>query len=67
MPRKSRPKILLYFNCKKCVDELPIGETPESFGRLTVGWTKKGLQVFCVRHRLNVITLDFKGQKVDIE
>jgi len=43
-----------YFHCKKCM-----------IGRLAVGWTKKGLQVWCENCNLNVLNLDFKGQKVD--
>ncbi len=31
---------------------------------LDVGWTPKGLQVWCTRHDRNVVNLDFLGQKV---
>jgi len=52
MAEKSR--IQLYFHCATC-----------SSGQLAVGWTKEGIQAFCERCDLNVIDLDFKGQKVE--
>ncbi len=42
-----------FFHCKKCLS-----------GNLAVGWTKEGLQVFCEDCNLNVIDIDFQGQKV---
>lgn len=59
------PEIEAFFHCSKCITELPSNVSPRDFSRLEVGWTKKGLQVFCVRHNMNVYNFDFKGQKVD--
>ncbi len=61
---KKEPEIGAYLHCAKCLEELPETESPASFARLSVGWTRLGLQVWCSRHDLNVINLDFKGQKV---
>ena len=57
-------RIVRFFHCHKCIDELPNGLTPRAWARLEVGWTKEGLQVWCVRHEMNVTDLDFMGQKV---
>lgn len=61
---KATNDIELFFHCKKCIDELPDGLAPRDFVRIEAGWTKKGLQVWCVRHEENVISLDFMGQRV---
>ena len=45
--------IIAYFHCKTCLA-----------GRLAVGWTKLGLQVWCENCNKNMINLDFHGQKL---
>lgn len=55
--------IKMFFHCKKCLHELPGGESPESWARLSVGFTIAGLQVWCVRHDCNVCHIDFQGFK----
>lgn len=52
-------------HCKKCLDEKPEDISPADWGKIGVGWTIKGLQVWCERHNINILNLDFKGQKVD--
>lgn len=47
-------KIELNLNCKFCIQELPAGESAQSYARLDVGLTADGLQVWCVRHNLSV-------------
>jgi len=68
--------ILQYFTCKNCgdvseeegkkVDVLAkVIETSNSgLSGFSIGWTEKGLQVWCETCDSNVINLDFKGQKV---
>ena len=60
--------IQAYFHCAKCLEEWKTekGEnvTPQQYSRVQAGWTPKGLQVWCFRHNLNIINIDFKGQKV---
>jgi hypothetical protein len=51
-------------HCTQCIEELPAGESPEGYARLSVGFTARGLQVVCSRHGLNVLHLDFCGNKV---
>lgn len=60
----SRNEIHSFFNCKECLDELPDGESPESYARLSCGWTPRGMQLWCVRHNRNVVHINFLGQKV---
>jgi hypothetical protein len=43
---------------------MPDATAPKDWARLSVGWTKKGLQVWCARHEINVVHLDFMGQKM---
>lgn len=56
--------IKMYFHCAKCLEELPEDQSPMDYQRIQAGWTKQGVQVWCVRHNLNVIHIDFMGQKV---
>lgn len=54
-----------YFHCKKCLDEKPPEKSAAEWARLNVGFTAKGLEVWCQRHNISVVNLDFKGNKVD--
>lgn len=58
-------EISLYLHCGLCVQEWKDGkapgESPESYSRLSVGWTAPGLQVWCNRHDCNVVHIDFEG------
>jgi hypothetical protein len=60
-------EIQAYLHCKLCVDEqrspLGRGTSPSTYSRLAVGWTKRGLQVWCERHEVNVLHVDFEGHK----
>lgn len=58
-------EIFSYMHCAECLKEKPPTEAPRTWARLEVGWTPKGLQVWCVRHNLNVVAIDLLGQKVD--
>ena len=78
MPKSNDPpedelsnemSIAMFLNCGLCVEEFKaripatVDESPATYARLNVGWTKEGLQVWCVRHNCNVMHLDFEGQK----
>jgi hypothetical protein len=54
----------MYMHCPRCLDERPDDVTPRDWARLNVGMTKEGMQVWCVRHDMNVMAFDFLGQKV---
>lgn len=55
--------IKLYFHCSKCLEELPPNVTPRDWGQLEIGYTPLGIQVWCKRHDLNVVHVDFQGAK----
>lgn len=59
-------EISMFFHCKECLKELPKGESPKTYQKIQVGWTQRGLQVWCTRHNMNICHLDFLGQKVAI-
>ena len=39
------------------------GLSPREYAQLEVGFTKLGIQVWCRRHGVNVLHMDFKGRK----
>lgn len=52
----NTPKALFiesFFHCATC-----------GSGQNAVGWTRKGIQVFCETCDKNIVHIDFKGQKV---
>jgi len=57
----SEKSIDLYIHCSRCIDELPTDQSPRQWAQLEVGWTAIGLQVWCKRHELNVMHIDFQG------
>ena len=59
----SELQISAYMHCRRCLKELPDGESPQSYAQLEVGFTTIGLQVWCKRHNVNVVHIDFQGQK----
>jgi hypothetical protein len=56
-------EIVTFFGCARCVFEKPSEVAPRDWMRFEVGWTPRGLQVWCVRHDINVIHMDFEGHK----
>lgn len=49
--------IQMYFHCKNCLEA-------NRRQQLAVGWTIKGVQVWCETCETNVTALDFRGMKV---
>ena len=60
-------QINMYMHCPRCLDELPPDITPARWAQLNVGVTDEGLQVWCVRHDINVMALDFHAQRVSFK
>lgn len=55
---KADCAIVSFFHCRKCMERLPAGKSPQEWARLNVGFTRDGaIQVWCVRHDMNVTTL----------
>ena len=53
----------MYLHCSRCVRERPPHISPANWAALSVGWTPRGLQVWCERHSMNVCHIDFEGSK----
>ncbi len=56
-------EISLYLHCRQCIEQKPYDVSPQEWGRIEVGFTKIGLQVWCKRHHINVVHIDFQGQQ----
>jgi len=56
---KRGHEIISYWHCSKCCDE----DNPQRIG---VGWTPKGIQVWCEIHNKKVQHIDLLGQKIGI-
>lgn len=52
---------IAFINCLRCSDERPDDVSPREWARFSVALTERGLQVFCTRHDLNVVHIDFEG------
>lgn len=63
---KTKNDIQLFFHCGRCLDDKPANTSPREWAALEVGWTQKGLQVWCKRHEINVAAIDFRGAKVAV-
>jgi len=64
-PERSVPEndIQLYLHCRVCLSEIPENQSAGDYQQLEVGWTAAGLQVWCKRHDMNVVNIDFEGHQ----
>ncbi len=58
---KLENEILMFLHCKDCDENRPPGMSPSDYQEIEVGWTEIGLQVWCKRHDLSIIHIDFEG------
>ena len=60
-------EVTLFFQCALCFQEWQnheaVGESMATYGRLQMGWTALGIQVWCRRHDCNVAHIDFEGMQ----
>ena len=60
-------EIGFYLHCGLCLEDIKTGAsgpvTPAEYARLNIGYTHAGLQIWCVRHDVNVAHVDFEGQQ----
>ena len=59
--------ITQYVVCSKCADELATLSPPQSlqdYAAMDIGFTDYGIQVWCRRHKANILHLDFLYEKV---
>lgn len=61
-PIPSANSIRMFMHCKRCLQSIPPGESAQSWSRLSMGWTDIGFQVWCHRHEVNIVHVDFEGQ-----
>jgi len=55
-------EIIEYLNCAQCLIE--IAESHEPIEQdFDIGWTELGFQVWCSRHNVNLIHIDFEGHQ----
>lgn len=62
-------KVLVkWFQCAECLKELialnertGVPQSPRAYNRFEVGFTRIGLQVWCIRHDRNVAHINFEG------
>jgi hypothetical protein len=60
------PKIIQYFHCGKCLDELREDDfpmAPQEYSQLSVGATEEGIQIWCDRHDCEVGHIRLKEVK----
>lgn len=56
-------EIQSFMHCGECIKELPRGMSPRDYTAIECGWTPLGFQIWCKRHELNMLHVDFEGQK----
>jgi len=61
MPAMNENCIVMHTHCGLCLESVPDGVSPQEWRRVEVGWTRKGLQVWCLRHDCNIMHIDFDG------
>ena len=49
------------------VSAFGVRPSPRDYAQLEVGYTETGLQVWCKRHEINVLNLDFDRQTVKVK
>lgn len=62
-PISAKLSIISYLHCAKCLSELPEGKSPREWANNEVGFTKLGIQIWCKRHEINVVHINFEGQQ----
>jgi hypothetical protein len=58
-------EIIYYWHCAHCISEMPQDKSPREYASIEAGWTKKGFQVWCKKHNVNIANFDLLGIKVD--
>lgn len=55
--------IRTYFHCARCMREKPEDVSMRDFAKFEIGWTEIGLQAWCTRHGVNIVHVNFEGQR----
>lgn len=56
-------EIKAYLHCNLCWREKPKNVFIRDYQQLEVGWTDLGIQVWCRRHNVNIVHIDFEKNK----
>ncbi len=54
-------EIKSFIHCKECLDSLSEEESYHQW--IEIGFTEIGIQVWCRLHNINIVHIDFEGQK----
>lgn len=57
-------RILGFCHCRMCVQEKAPDVSMAEYAALEVGMTEHGIQVWCLRHQVNVIHVSFDGKQL---
>lgn len=63
---ESSKEISAFIHCKQCLEEVKAADwkfSPAEHARFEIGWSARGMQVWCRRHDINVIHVDFEGRR----
>jgi hypothetical protein len=63
LPTAERSETSTAIVCRKCFEERPKGMSTRDYAWIDVYWTEVGIQVWCVRHEVNLIHVDFEGAR----
>jgi len=63
MPAMNENCIVMHTHCGRCLESVPDGVSPQEWRMVEVGFTEKGLQVWCLRHDCNIMHVDFQGAR----
>ena len=61
-PIPNTLSIFVYLHCGRCIAERPKDRSAREWAQLEMGSTALGFQVWCKRHAINVMHVDFEGQ-----
>ena len=57
--------------CVECSDEFMTGQTDtkslQDYSKIDVGFSDRGLQIWCQRHQLNICHINFNGEKPEAD
>lgn len=64
-------EIKAFFHCALCLEEVQkiaeknnLPQSPSTYQRIEAGFTTLGIQVWCRRHDVNIVHIDFQGHKL---
>ncbi|MAH47432.1 hypothetical protein CMI37_16530 [Candidatus Pacearchaeota archaeon] len=66
-PISNELQVGAFLHCGLCLEEWRLHHagkiSPKGYCRQQAGWTKQGIQVWCNRHDVNILHVDFGGHR----